>query len=98
MSVNSDNSMNEDFYLSDEYPEFEDYSEPDNEEDNSSWEDSDVSDNSTQSTVHESSLNDSSPVISPSSGLIRGSPIIGSKAERTLKWIQKGCVKRKKNN
>ena len=94
MSVNSDISTNEDYYLSDEYPE--DYPEPDEEDDNTGWEDSDVSEDSNQTTVHESSPNNSSPLLPPSSGPIRSSPIIGSKAERTLKRIQKGRVKRKK--
>ena len=103
MSDNSDNSTNKDFYVSDD---LEDYTELDQLPDDPTWEDSDVSvdstrsstahEDSTRSTVPHDSLNDSSPLIPPSSGPIRSSPIIGSKAERAFKRIQKGRVKRAK--
>ena len=91
MSYDSDNATNEDISLSYQYPVFEDYPLSDDEqEDSGGWEDdSDLSEDSTRSS------SDDSMVIPPSSGPRRSSPVIGSKAERTLKRIQKGHVKRK---
>jgi len=85
----SDNSTNDDFYLS-EYENPEDLSVSDGEQDD----DSDVSEDSTRSTVHGASKDD--PAVGPpSSGPRRSSPVVGSKAERALKRIKKGRVKRK---
>ena len=89
MSYDSDNATNEDIYLSDQYPIFEDYPVSDDEQEDSSWEDLDLSEDSLRSS------SDESVTIPPSSGPRRSSPVIGSKAERALKRIQKGRVKRK---
>jgi len=86
----TDTSLHE--FADSDFEVFED--EADVEED-SGWEDSDISDDTSESTERGSGgSNEESRLEVPSSGPRRSSPVIGTKAEKAAKRIKKGRVRR----
>jgi len=81
--------------LPDEFPDLSsevvEYDEEDNE--GSDWEDSDISEDTSESTEHGGSSDEASMLEVPSSGPRQSSPVTGTRSEKAVKHIQKGHIK-----